>query len=211
MNALMTLKGVVGRSGFSMPINLEAAAGTTLGIAGKNGVGKSTLLHTIAGLQPLQSGELVWNNNMWDAPSDGIFVQPEDRSCGVVFQDVRLFPHMTALKNVMFGLRAHGLSKEESAHRASEWLNRVGVSPVAHQRAATLSGGQAQRVALARALVAQPRVLLMDEPLSAIDEESRAPLRDLISAVLQGFTGVAIIVSHHHEDLLSLTQVQMDL
>lgn len=211
MSATLNINGVIGRPGFSVPIALEALAGTTVGITGRNGAGKSTLLHTIAGLQPLQSGELVWDNVTWDAPRDGIFVRPENRLCGVVFQDVRLFPHMTALQNIMFGLRAHGVSKQEATQRASDWLQRVGVPGVADQRASTLSGGQAQRVALARALVVQPRVLLMDEPLSAIDEESRDSLLTLMASVLDGFTGVAIIVSHHREDLDSLTQLHIDL
>lgn len=207
----LVIDGTIGRDGFSRAVSLEVSNGTTLGIVGRNGSGKSTLLHTIAGLCPLRSGSMLFDGTVWDDAANNAFVVPERRGCSVVFQDIRLFPHMTCLQNVMFGLLSGGTGRNDAREQAMSMLQELGADAVADSRASMVSGGQAQRVALARALVRRPGVLLLDEPLSAIDADSRDDLRRLLGRVLSGFDGVAVVVSHHGEDLASLADSVTDL
>ncbi len=205
----LVMHGTVGRNDFSLEVALDVANGTTLGIVGRNGSGKSTLLHTIAGLCPLRSGSLALDGNVWDDSTDRGFVVPELRGCSLVFQDMRLFPHMTCLQNVMFGPVSNGVSRSAARGLAMSTLRDFGVDNVAQSRAGSISGGQAQRVALCRALVRRPAVLLLDEPLSAIDADSRGELRELLQQVLSGFGGIAVVVSHHEVDLDTLADSVM--
>ena len=176
----ISLNGSVGRGDFERSFNFTIADGEVLAITGPNGSGKSTVIHTIAGLIALRSGHLEFEGAIWDAPVSKQWVAPENRTCAVVFQDLRLFPHMSVLSNVAYGLRAHGVTKEEAHSRSTSVLARVGLSSFEKRRPSELSGGERQRVALARALVLEPRVLLLDEPLSAVDVASRASLRELL-------------------------------
>ena len=144
---------------------------------GPNGAGKSTLLRALAGLVPLDAGAIRVDGAVVDEPATGTFVVPERRNVGVVFQDYLLFPHLSVLENVAFGLRSRGVSRVEARRRASDWLMRLGVDDRARARPGALSGGQQQRVALARALVTEPRLLLLDEPLAALDVGIRTGLR----------------------------------
>ena len=194
----MTLEmhGLVGRDLFSVHVDIAARSGDIVVILGANGSGKSSILHTVAGLLPLREGSLSVNNEMWDSPSTSKWVMPEHRSCGVVFQDVRLFPHLTALKNVEFGLRARGMSKEISRYKAHEALNLVGAEALADRTSQQLSGGERQRIALARALVTNPAVLLLDEPFAAVDEDSHAAFRDILPRALAETNTITLMVTH---------------
>jgi len=149
--------------GFSLDVELTASAGRTVAVLGPNGAGKTTLLRALAGLLPLSAGRVVLGETVLDDPAAGVFVPPEQRPIGVVFQDYLLFPHLSAIENVAFGLRSRGMGRNQAHARAGEWLERVGLSQSASSRPAELSGGQAQRVALARALVSDPALLLLDE------------------------------------------------
>jgi molybdate transport system ATP-binding protein len=207
----ISLQGTIGRGEFERSLDFSVADGEVLAITGPNGSGKSTIIHTIAGLVPLRSGQLQSDNITWDAPDSKQWVAPENRTCAVVFQDLRLFPHMNVISNVAYGLRAHGVKKDEAHSRSSSVLARVGLSSFETRRPNELSGGERQRVALARALVAEPRVLLLDEPLSAVDVTSRAALRELLPEVLGSFVGATILVTHDLGDVEALASANLSL
>lgn len=186
----------VRRGGFELGAAFEAAAGETVALLGPNGSGKSTLVAAIAGLRQPGEGTIVLDGTVLDDADGGVHVSPERRPIGVVFQDLLLFPHLGALENVAFPLRARGVARTEARARASRLLQRLGVARRAHAHPRDLSGGEAQRVALARALVAEPSLLLLDEPLSALDVGARARVRDLLRAELDRFPGVRVMVTH---------------
>ncbi len=183
---------------------LHVADGELLALLGPNGAGKSTALRAVAGLQPLHDGVVQVDDRVLDQPCAGTFVPPEQRPVGVVFQDHLLFANMTVLENVAFGLRARKVSRADARHRALEWLERVGLADTAHDRPAALSGGQAQRVALARALAIDPRVLLLDEPLAALDVGTRAMVRRDLRRHLASFAGMRLLVTHDPVDAYAL-------
>ena len=197
----LNVKAIVGKGSSSIKVDLEIVPGEVVGIVGSNGIGKTTLVETIAGIIPVRSGEVCCDGVMWDSPRENVWVPPEKRHCAVAFQDTRLFPHMTAMQNVTFGLRARRVSKDEAQHIAHEFLEKVGVGHLAERRTAQLSGGEAQRVALARALAGNPKVLLLDEPLSAIDADSKDQLRLVLSDAFRDFSGIALLVSHDPADV----------
>ena len=207
----ISLQGTIGRGEFERALNFSVADGEVLAITGPNGSGKSTIIHTIAGLVPLRSGQLQSDNITWDCPDSQQWVAPEHRTCAVVFQDLRLFPHMNVISNVAYGLRAHGVNKDEARSRSTAVLARVGLSLFETRRPNELSGGERQRVALARALVVEPRVLLLDEPLSAVDVASRAALRELLPEVLTTFAGATILVTHDLGDVEALATRSLSL
>ena len=211
MLSIKNLHAAIGDKEILKGINIEVKAGEVHAIMGPNGSGKSTIIHTIAGLVPLRSGQLQSDNITWDAPALEQWVPPENRGCAVVFQDLRLFPHMNVIANVAYGLRAHGVKKDEAHSRSAALLARVGLSSFETRRPNDLSGGERQRVALARALVAEPRVLLLDEPLSAVDVASRAALRELLPEVLGRFAGATILVTHDLGDVEAMASSCLDL
>ena len=176
----------------------------TVALLGPNGAGKSTLIATLAGLLPPDSGRITLAGRTLDDTADGTHVEPERRGVGVVFQDRLLFPHLAALDNVAFPLRAGGVRRVEARERAARQLERLapGVRPDA--RPSALSGGEQQRVALARALIAEPRLLLLDEPLAALDVAARADVRSLLRRVLVSFEGVGVLVTHDPVEALTL-------
>jgi molybdate transport system ATP-binding protein len=184
------------RGEFDVRASFAAAAGETVALLGPNGSGKSTLVAVIAGLLPLEDGSVRLDGETLDDVETGTRVPPERRPVGVVFQDLLLFPHLSALENVAFPLRARGASRAEARERAHRLLDRLGVAARAGARPRDLSGGEAQRVALARALVAEPTLLLLDEPLSALDVGARARIRDLLREELTRFPGVRVLVTH---------------
>ena len=207
----ISLQGIIGRGEFERALNFSVADGEVLAITGPNGSGKSTVIHTIAGLISLRSGHLESDGGIWDSSTNNVWVAPENRTCAVLFQDLRLFPHMNVLSNVAYGLRAHGVTKDEAIERSQKMLIRVGLASFEKRRSNDLSGGERQRVALARALVLEPRVLLLDEPLSAVDVASRAALRELLPEVLGGFTGATILVTHEPGDVEALATRSLGL
>ena len=207
----LQLHGAVGRGAFHRDASLSVNDGDVLAITGPNGSGKSTILHTIAGLVSLLHGTLKCNDDIWDAPADQMFIQAEKRSCAVVFQDLRLFPHMNVISNVAYGLRAHGVNKQQAHAQSLEALSQVGLHGFEFRAPHELSGGEQQRVALARALVLKPRVMLLDEPFAAIDAGSRTALRQLMPEVLATFPGVTVLVSHDPADVESLANSHLAL
>nr|WP_231126836.1 ABC transporter ATP-binding protein [Motilibacter aurantiacus] len=183
---------------------MRVAPAETLAVLGPNGAGKSTLLRVLAGLLPLDEGHVRLGPVALDVPAERVLVAPQQRRAGVVFQDYRLFPHLSARDNVAFGPAAAGASRRAARALADRELARLGIAEVARQRPGQLSGGQAQRVALARALATEPRMLLLDEPLAALDARSRADARSALRAVLAGFDGPAVLVTHDPLEALTL-------
>ena len=189
---------VVDRKTFRLDVTLTAAPGDVLALLGPNGAGKTTALRALAGLVPLTAGHLRLDGAELDR------TPPESRPVGVVFQDYLLFPHLTALDNVAFGPRCQGATKAESRAVAAEWLTRMGLTDHATAKPRHLSGGQAQRVALARALATNPRLLLLDEPLAALDARTRLDVRAQLRRHLAEFEAVAVLVTHDPLDAMVL-------
>jgi molybdate transport system ATP-binding protein len=184
-------------------VEMSAPAGTVTAVLGPNGAGKTTLLRVIAGTTAVDSGSIVLDGVVLDEPP-GEFVPPEKRRIGMVHQDYLLFPHLSALDNVAFGPRSRGASQRGARSLAMGLLEQVGVDSHAGAKPRTLSGGQAQRVALARALATDPAVLLLDEPLSALDAGTRIEVRRDLRRYLADFVGPTIMVTHDPVDALAL-------
>jgi molybdate transport system ATP-binding protein len=188
------------RQGFEVDIGITAAPGRTVAVVGPNGAGKTTFLRALAGLTRVAAGSRV----VLDGTSlDGM--APERRPIAVAFQQPMLLPRLTALENVAFGMRHRlGLSRSEARARAQDWLERLAVADRSHARAHELSGGEAQRVALARALATEPRLLLLDEPLAALDATTRPKVRDELRRHLAGSPAVRLLVTHDPADATAL-------
>ena len=193
----------VWRGPLHLDVDLRVRTGEVMALVGPNGAGKSTLLRVIAGLLPSGSGKVELDGRVLEA-EEHVRLPPDQRDIGVLFQDHLLFPHLSAVENVAFGLRARGMSRRRATVRSAEWLERVGVGHMADARPAMLSGGQAQRVALARALAIEPSLLLLDEPLSALDVESRLIVRRQLRTHLDAFAGPCILVTHDPVEALTL-------
>jgi len=191
---------------FTLDVELSVGDGELVAVLGPNGAGKSTLLAALAGLVPLQRGRIELNGTVLADRALAVCLPPEQRPIGVVFQEYLLFPHLSALDNVAFGLRCRGVARAAARMRAREWLRRVDLSDQAAARPAQLSGGQAQRVALARALAIQPALLLLDEPLAALDVRTRAATRRALRDRLAEFAGVKLIVTHDVLEALALAE-----
>jgi thiamine transport system ATP-binding protein len=179
-------------------VDLEVGAVETIAILGPSGCGKTTLLRAIAGLQPLTSGRISWDGE------DLAFVPPHKRRFGLMFQEYALFPHRDVAGNVEFGLRMAGVGRDERKRRVTEVLDLVGLSDLRDRRIAGLSGGEQQRVALARALAIEPRLLMLDEPLGALDRPWHARLLAEIRSLLDRAQLPAIYVTHDHEEAFAL-------
>jgi molybdate transport system ATP-binding protein len=182
--------------GFTLDVSLSIPAGRTVALLGPNGAGKSTVVAAIAGLLPLDDGHIALNGRTLDSPVDNLLVPSEDRSIGVVFQDYVLFPHLTIVENVEFGLRSRKTSRRVAREQAIEWLERIGLGDLSDRKPGDLSGGQAQRVALARALITEPDLLLLDEPLAALDATTRVDLRRTLADHLSHFAGPRMVITH---------------
>jgi molybdate transport system ATP-binding protein len=187
-----------------LAVELAVGTGELVVLLGPNGAGKTTLLRALAGLVPLEAGRVVLDGLVLDDVAAGRHVATERRPIGFVFQDYLLFPHLSALENVAFGLRARGLARAEARRRAAAWLDRVGLAGLAGARPNALSGGQAQRVALARAMVADPRLLLLDEPLAALDAATRTEVRRDLRRHLASFEGTRLLVTHDPLEAVAL-------
>lgn len=179
-----------------MSCRFDAAAGTTTAIVGISGAGKTTVLRTIAGLVRPTGGRIACDETAWYDEAANCWVPPQRRECGFVFADAALFPQMSARENVAFGLRARGDKSANVKRRVTDALELLGVAELAKRRALSLSSGEAQRVAIARALVLDPRVLLLDEPLNAIDVERRGPIRQAMLRLIQELGMSCVLVSH---------------
>jgi molybdate transport system ATP-binding protein len=194
---------VVQRGSLAVDVELSVADGEVLAVLGPNGAGKSTVLRVLAGLLPPDGGQvLVDGDQVWD--DGGRHLPPHQRSLGMVFQDHLLFPHLSVTENVAFGLRSRGLGRAAARAATVPWLDRVGLAGLGGRRPGELSGGQAQRAALARALVGDPRVLLLDEPLSALDARTRLTVRAELHRHLADYPGSAVLVTHDPIDAMAL-------
>jgi molybdate transport system ATP-binding protein len=191
----MTLSAAVRvhRDGFTLDVELDVAAGETVAILGPNGAGKTTLLRALAGLDDME-GHIALDGEVLEDSVLGIHVPAEKRHVGLVFQDHVLFPHLSALENVAFGLRAQ--RKPDAVATARKRLEDAGLGDRAGAFPRALSGGQNQRVALLRALATEPKLLLLDEPLSALDVSVRAEVRRELARQLASFRGVRLLVTH---------------
>lgn len=181
-------------------VDLQVAAGQTVAVLGPSGSGKSTLLKIIAGLEPQDSG------SVWFDGKDLAGVPPERRGFALMFQDFALFPHLNVQDNVAFGLREQGVSQAQARARAVGMLSVFGMVSHARQKVWKLSGGEQQRVALARALITEPRLLLLDEPFSALDAELRASLREEFVAHIAAAGITTVLVTHDESEARAMAQ-----
>ena len=185
-------------------VDLAIAPGEVVAVLGPNGAGKSTLLSLISGLLRPDTGRLVLDDTVLVDTATGRWVPPHRRGVVLLAQQALLFPHLTAAANVAFGPRSKGVSRGQSREAAQTWLAAVDATEFADRKPAQLSGGQAQRIALARALAADPAVLLLDEPMSALDVAVAPALRQLLRTVLRDTGRTALLVTHDLIDALSL-------
>ena len=204
----LRLDFVLERRNFNLAVDLVVNNGEVFAITGPNGSGKTTTLHAIAGLLPITHGSISRNDIIFDARSNeqSIFLQPERRRVGVVFQDGALFPHLDALQNVTYGLRTQRNSKSDAKTRAHQMLDAFNLDHLASSFPHQLSGGQKQRIALARTLITQPDILVLDEPTTGLDQESRQDTVRLLNQVFATFPGPVLLVSHQFQDISLLTR-----
>ena len=195
---------VVARGAWSLDLDLAVAPGEVVCVIGPNGAGKSTLLRAVCGLTPLTSGRLSLAGVVVDDPVADLLVAAQQRHVGVVFQDYRLFPHLSVRDNVAFGARRSGRSRSTARVQATYWVDRLDLASLADRRPAQLSGGQAQRVALARALASDPAALVLDEPMAALDAGTRIDVRGELRRHLREFPGPTLLVTHDPLDALVL-------
>lgn len=194
----------VRRGEFTLALQFSAAAGSTVAIVGSNGAGKSTLIDALAGLVPLTRGSVTLAGRTLELAPD-VRLPPQAREIGVMFQSLALFPALDVASNVAYGLRARGVGRAEAHAEAQRWLARLGVAELAGRWPGELSGGQAQRVALARAMIVRPALLLLDEPISALDAEARGAARALLGRCLaEEEAAVKLVVTHDLEDARAL-------
>jgi molybdate transport system ATP-binding protein len=199
---LLRVEARVRLGSLELDLDTEVAPGECLALAGPSGAGKSSTLRVAAGLLRPDTGRVTCGDDVWLDTSRGVDVPPERRRCGYLFQDYALFPHLRAWQNVAYPLRH--LPRLERRRRAVELLARFGLSDRVHARPATLSGGERQRVALARALAREPRALLLDEPLSALDARTRAAASRELAATLRAANVPAILVTHDFAEAAQL-------
>ena len=204
MNGGIRGRVVVTLAEFTLDVDLDVGPGEVVAVLGPNGAGKSTLLRAVCGLTPLTLGSLTLGGVVVDDAARGVHVPSSDRGVGIVFQDYRLFPHLSVLDNVAFGPRSAGLSRSASRADAGAWIERLRLTALAGRRPYELSGGQSQRVALARALAAGPTALLLDEPTAALDAGTRIDVRADLRAHLRQFAGPTLLVTHDPLDALVL-------
>jgi ABC-type sulfate/molybdate transport systems ATPase subunit len=198
----LVVEAEVRRGSFTLKVSLTAPPGQVLGLLGPNGAGKSTLLSAVAGLTPVSAGRITLGSAVFDDADQGTFVEASGRPIGFVFQNYRLFPHMSVAENVAFSPRARGQGKEAARSAASYWLDRLRLADLADRKPGQLSGGQAQRVALARALAPEPALLLLDEPFNALDLPSREDLVEAMQRLAGSRPDLATVtVTHHLEEL----------
>ena len=181
-----------------LDVRFDVHAGRCLALAGPSGAGKSTILRILAGTLRPDAGRITHDDDVWVDTSTGVWWPPERRRCGYVFQDYALFPHLSAWRNVAYGLRATPSGKRKEA--AVALLERFGLAELADAKPMSLSGGERQRVALARALAPRPRVLVLDEPLSALDARTRASASRELSATLRSLDVPVVFVTHEFNE-----------
>ncbi|MCY3539630.1 MAG: ABC transporter ATP-binding protein [bacterium] len=187
---------LVKKNGFRLDLKLRIEPSQTVALLGPNGAGKTTALEALAGLTGLSGGYVRLDGEVWEDVTAGYFQAPARRRIGVMFQDGALFPHLSAVDNVAFGLQSRRIPRRQALEVAEEWLAKVGMAEMCRHRPAQLSGGERQRVALARALAIEPTLLLLDEPFSALDVSSRVRLRRVLADHLKDFPGPSLLITH---------------
>jgi molybdate transport system ATP-binding protein len=192
----------VRRGAFMLDVAVAADPGEVLAVIGPNGAGKSTLLSVLAGLLAPESGTVLVGGRL--LTGDGVLVPPERRRVGLMGQDPLLFPHLSAVENIAFGPRSQGIPRRRARLAAVGWLERLGLAEFGTRRPAELSGGQRQRVALARALAAEPDLLLLDEPLAALDAQTAPEIRQVLRSHLRGAGTTTVLVTHDVLDAATL-------
>lgn len=197
---------VVSRSRFTVDVDLAVPAGGTLAIMGPSGAGKSTLLQALAGLIRLDAGEIRLGEDVVSRARPALHRDPAERGIALLGQDPHLFPHLSVRENIAFGPRARGVAVRAARSTAEAWLERVGLAGTGDLAPAALSGGQQQRVALARALAVEPRLLLLDEPLTSLDVATAAEIRVLLGAELARTGVTAVVVSHDAADAVGIAE-----
>jgi molybdate transport system ATP-binding protein len=201
--AALDARVVVERAGgYRLDVSLQAEPGEVVAVMGPSGAGKSTLLAAIAGIVRLSDGTVTIDGEI--VASVRRSVPPARRGAVLLGQEPRLFPHLTARANVAFGLRARGVPRADAERTADDWLWRVGLPGSGDRRPADLSGGQQQRVAVARALAVEPRVLLLDEPLTSLDPETAGDIRAMISEQLAPAHATVVLVTHDAVDAAAM-------
>lgn len=188
------------RESFALDVEVCVEPGEVVALLGPNGAGKSTVLRILAGLLPLQTGRITLGDRTLADAEHRVHQPPHERPIGLVFQDYLLFPHLSVLDNVAFGPLVSGVSKTTARRHATTWLDRLGIAELATARPRNLSGGQAQRVALARALAGEPELLMLDEPLAALDARTRLMVRGELRRHLADFGGAVVLVTHDPVD-----------
>src|SRR5262245_17729688 len=201
----LTMSATVRRGGFRLDVDVTVEPGEVLGVIGPNGSGKTTLLRALAGLTPITDGRISLGDAVLDSARPAVFVAPEQRPIGYVFQNYRLFPHLNVRDNVAFAPRCRKAGRRQSRLIADHWLKRLGLADLAARKPAQLSGGQAQRVALARALAADPGLLLLDEPLAALDARTKLEIRAELRRHLTEFPGATLFVTHDPLEAMVMT------
>ena len=189
---------------FDLQLRLDVYQGQTLMLVGDNGCGKTTLLNLIAGLDRPDRGRIALDGRPLFDSDLGIDLPPEARGVGYVFQSYALFPHMSVYDNVAFGLRARKMQAQDIDRRVEKHLKEAGLWEIRRAKAADVSGGQKQRVALARALIIEPKLLLLDEPLSALDVRRQVAMRAELRETIRACGVPCIIVTHDLRDVVSL-------
>src|SRR6266704_6830011 len=187
---------------FHLDLSFSAEADKTTVLLGESGAGKSTVLRLLAGLLHPERGHISLNDMVYFDSQRRIVIPPQERPFGYVFQDYVLFPHMNVFENVAFGLRAQHLSRQITRQRVGEALEQVHLTGLDQRRATQLSGGQQQRVAIARALALQPQLLLLDEPLAALDVQTRREVRQELQRLLTELHISTILVTHQYLEAL---------
>ena len=198
----MTLKldGSVSLGTFTLKCEI-ASENEIIAVTGSNGVGKTTLLRVLAGLVKLTTGSLVIDGQIIDNAKTDEFVPAHERNVSMVFQSETLLPFLTVRDNIAFPLRMSGMSRSQSRELASDAILSQGISNLANLLPRELSGGQAQRVALIRAFISVPKIVLLDEPLSALDENARPELRTFLREQMSAVAGYKFLVTHDRQDV----------
>ena len=196
----LVLKGSV-RQG-RLVLDMDMLAGDEIiAISGENGIGKTTFLRVLAGLLPLDSGILQVNGNTLDEIDRQVFVPAHMRNVGMVFQDNALLPFLSALDNVAYPLMASGIGRQKARQLAIDAMGQHGIGHLTQMKPTQLSGGQQQRVALVRALIGKPQLVLLDEPLSALDSDARREVRKWLTSELKALPGTKFVVTHDRLDI----------
>lgn len=187
-----------------LDIDLNVHAGEVVGVVGPNGAGKTSWLRCLAGFIRLNSGSIMCDDSVWDDPAAILWVPPERRGIGMVFQQPALFGHLSVRENIAFPMRARKENSQRTEEKVDEYIERFQLERYGEFRPQQLSGGEQQRVAVARALIGGPDVLLLDEPFSAIDEHAKRSIRSDLAMFLSSFDGACVLVSHDSHDMDAL-------